>query len=99
MANPSSNFLRGANIGGSDGSMSPPDETAVLMAIGKPRSSIVNITTIASALMTTPTAVGDIVDQLLLSGLIVEQSDQAGINLRLSSAGERALRYASLAKF
>ena len=99
MPNPSSNFLRGANNSGSDGSASVPDETAVLMAIGKPRSSTVNITTIASALMTTPTAVGLIVDQLILSGLVEEEDGADGSNFRLSAAGERALRYASLAKF
>ncbi len=95
MANPSSNFLRGASTAGSDGSMPLPDETAVLMAVGKPKATIVNITTLASELLTTPNAVSQVVEQLMRSGLVEESNG----NLRLSSAGLRAIRYANVAKF
>jgi Mn-dependent DtxR family transcriptional regulator len=94
MSNPSSNFLRGAK-GGADDTPPAPDETTVLTAIGRPEPTTHTIFTLATALRTTPGAISEIVGHLIGSGLV---RDNEGA-LTLTEAGERAVRYANVAKF
>jgi hypothetical protein len=86
MPTPSADFLRGASVPG-DPSAAPPDESAVLMALG---AGAFDISLLASRLGTTPEVVERVVGQLVRDGLI--ESGEAG--LALTASGERALKYA-----
>jgi DNA-binding IclR family transcriptional regulator len=95
MINTTSSFLQGviaANVSTSGAtSASPPaDEGAVLAAIK--RDDVNDIASLAAQLETGPTKVQPTVDALAEEGLV----ENDGNTLRLSEAGERALRYMNI---
>lgn len=94
MANPSSNFLRGVSDGGSEGSAQLPDETAILMAVNKPDPTGVTVETLAAEFRTGTSEVSRVLGPLMSSCLI--ESAEGG--LKLTEAGQRAIRYTNVAR-
>lgn len=92
MSNASSSYLRGANAGRGRSGEPQVDETAILGAIVEHGAK--NIAAVASVLSVSPTLVADMVARMERKKLLLP--DQA--TLKLSSAGERAFRYAKMAK-
>jgi Mn-dependent DtxR family transcriptional regulator len=91
MPTPSAAFLQGATAAGGDGAVQPPNESDVLMALGGGNS---DVTALATALQTTPQAVGLIVDALVRDGL----AEHGPSGLMLTAAGQRALKYSYVAR-
>jgi hypothetical protein len=99
MANATSTFLQGANAanaaaspGGQPAPASSVDTVQVLAAISKPQ--VVTVADVAAALNITSESVTPVVEILSHEGLVETRDD----GLHLSDSGERALRYAEIAK-
>lgn len=94
MANATSSFLQGANSANSASAAAaaPLDDSAVLAAISRP--DVHDLASLASRLDTGQSKVQPAVDSLLEQGFI----EHDGATLKLSEAGERALRYMAITR-
>ena len=93
MANATSIFLQSANASNTaaeSSTASDIDEGAVLAAINRP--DVVDLPSLAVRLDTGPTKLQPTLERLSQQGFV----DVDGNNLKLSEAGERALRYMTL---
>jgi DNA-binding MarR family transcriptional regulator len=90
MTKPSSTFLRGANAALSKGMRSEPAEGDVLTALAE--GGAPDVGALALTLRTDPAQLQGLLDKLRAQGLIETDG-----GLRLSHAGERALRYSKMA--
>jgi DNA-binding MarR family transcriptional regulator len=99
MSRATSNFLQGANAANaafqsaaSEGAEQTTDDAAILAAVETPEVHDVN--SLAVSLGVTAAIAQPIVQKLAKRGLV----ELVGASLKLSRAGERALRYTSMAK-
>lgn len=91
MSNAVSQFLRGSSAVAQDGLRTPTDAD-VLSAVKNPKVS--DMVALAQSLQSAQTLLEPLVRKLTSEGYITEGAK----GLQLSPAGERALRYAKLAK-